>query len=92
MNNLELFRAFLSIPQFNSTKPPPLVLDDGTYEFWQEWFLNGNGRITNAAILYNLHIIHSEFEPGSLVGLYPDNGYLNQEWEIVQITRDKSFK
>ena len=91
-NSLKLFRAFLGVTPFPSTNPPPLILDDVAQDYWQEWFLNGNGRITNAAVLHQLDITASEFKPGTLVGLFRDTGNPNQEWEIENIAKDKSFQ
>ena len=83
-----MFRAFLAVTPFTIS----LILNEVTEEYWQEWFLNGNGRITNAGALYQLDITASVFEPGTVVGLYQDTGNPNQEWEILEVARDKSLE
>ena len=88
VNNLKIFRLFLSVLPYGD-KLSPLILDNVSEEYWQEWFLNGNGRIVNAAILYNLDVTYGTFEPGNGVGVYPDTGDINQEWEIVQVFMDE---
>ncbi|KAJ3666106.1 hypothetical protein Zmor_001561 [Zophobas morio] len=82
------FGAFLAVTPFTIS----LILNEVTEEYWQEWFLNGNGRITNAGALYQLDITASVFEPGTVVGLYQDTGNPNQEWEILEVARDKSLE
>ena len=88
VNNFKLFRAFLDVTPFTTT----LIMNPVTDGYYQQWFLNGDGRITNAAVLLQLDVTAGQFKPGTVVGLFENNNTPNQEWEIIAVDTDKSFE